>query len=113
MKIKNAKLEWYAIEYDDNEKKIQVFNVFWCIDKEEIAKLVRKKEIYDLLTLKTYLNREFMYHYWSKCEHEILVGDMFEEDINKFEKIDVYYQLKPNLNRIVEYVNREMQLRLR
>lgn len=50
-----------------------------------------------------------MYHYWSKCEHEILVGDLFTEE-DDFKKIDAYRQIEMNLDRITEYVINELKI---
>ena len=33
-----------------------------------------------------------------------MVGDLFEKDLDKYEKIDVYQQLKPNLNTLADYI---------
>ena len=40
------------------------------------------------------------------------VGDLPYKELNldDFEKIDVWYQLEPNLDRICEYVIRELKL---
>ena len=46
-----------------------------------------------------------MWYYWSKSEWEILVSDLhLHTPKHKIEKIDIYYQLEPNLDRITEYM---------
>lgn len=54
-----------------------------------------------------------MYYYWSKCEAEIAVGGLFIKSIEELEKIDIYSQLQPNLDRITEYVIKEMGFRFK
>ena len=48
-----------------------------------------------------------MYNYWSKSEYEFLISDIWGMD---YEKVDVWRQIEPNLNQIVEYVNSRMDL---
>ena len=48
------------------------------------------------------------YYYWSRTEHEILVGGLFKNC--KLEKIDIFRQIEMNLDRITEYVNKELKI---
>lgn len=113
MKVAKVELKWYTIRYDMNKKKIKYYNVLGGNFKEEIAKKIRKKAITNLKELKHYIDVDFRYHFWCKCECELSIGQAFEDDVNKLEKIDIYYQLEPNLDRIVEYINSAMKLNLR
>ena len=45
-----------------------------------------------------------MYSFWSKREYEISVGDAFETNLNNYEKIDVYSQVKPNIIQLAQYI---------
>jgi len=116
MKIKNVKLEWYAFRYDSNIDKLKFINVLYGME-EEIAKKVRKgnkdtwKPVYDYETFKEWLKCELMYHYWSKAEHEVIITDLFNTNIE--EKHDIWWQLEPNLDRIAEYINNTMDLKLK
>ena len=111
MKLKKVNLEWYAFRMDNGE--LTQFNVLSEELKERIAKLYRNKKLNSLATLKELVNSELMYYYWSKCECEVGVIGLFENNIENAIKIDVYYQLKPNLDRIVEYINNTMELKLK
>ena len=51
-----------------------------------------------------------MYYYWCKSEFEIEVGGLFAKHQKEFEKIDIYRQIEMNLDRITEYVNKELRL---
>ena len=106
MKIKNVNLEWYVLEWDSNKKKVVSRNILKGLE-ESIAREVRTKSIYDKSILKEYLKTEFMYHYWCKCEWEFYISDLFG---NNHEKVDIWRQIEPNLNLIVDYVNDKMKL---
>jgi dihydroneopterin aldolase len=110
MRIKKAKLEWNVLMADSN-KKIVNYNVL----SEELIqrlhkKIVKKKEITNCEQLKEDVKRWCMYHYWSKCEFEIIVGDMFAEYPEEYEKIDAWRQIEMNLDRMCEYIMRELKI---
>lgn len=107
MKIKNINLKWYVLRWDANSKKVINYNILeWR--KEAIANEIRLKHIHDKNTLHEYLKKQFRYSYWSKAECEFFVSDLQGND---YEKIDMWRQIEPNLDRIVEYINREMDLK--
>lgn len=106
MKIKNVNLKWYALHWDSNEGKLKDYNILYNIE-ESIAREVRSGRVYNKSILREYLKTKFMYHYWSKAECEILVSDLSE---SKQEKIDMWRQIQPNLDLIVDYVNDKMKL---
>lgn len=106
MKVKNVNLEWYVLRWDFNEKTVVNHNILqWR--KEDIANEVRKGSIHNKSILKEYLKTVFIYDYWSKTECEMIVSDL-HKDVG--EKIDIWRQIEPNLNNIVEYVNMKMDL---
>lgn len=115
MKIKNVKLEWYAFRYDWNNHKLEFINVLNGF-KEDIAKKIKKgakdkfRPITDYNSFKEYIKGELMYYYWSKSEHEVLIGDLSNHVEKTLEKHDIWWQLEPNLDRICEYIIREMKL---
>lgn len=109
MKVKNAKLEWYVLRHDFNSDKIVEYNVFseYFVNKLHIA--IRKKEVANYAQLQRYIENYFLYYFWCKSEHEIMVGGLFTEKA-KLTKIDIYTQLKMNLDRITDYVNTELRI---
>lgn len=110
MKRKNIKLEWYVLRHTFNADKIIYYNVLgeWIV--EEIYKEIKKKNITNYTELKEFIRKEFMYYYWCKAEHEIMVGGLFTEEAN-LTKIDIYSQLEPNLDRITEYIINAMEIK--
>jgi len=103
------KLEWYALEYDFNAKKLTKINVLnqWFI--EDLKKRIKLEKITNYNDLKSAVISEMKWRYWSKAEHEMLVSDLFNDGE---EKIDVWYQIEPNIDRICEYVIKELKLKV-
>ena len=99
-------MKWYVLRWDFNVKRLVNYNILENI-AENIAKEVKNKSIYNKSILREYLKTEFMYCYWSKTECEFYVSDLQGND---FEKIDIWRQISPNLDNIVEYVNKKMEL---
>lgn len=111
MRTKNVKLEWYVLRHDFNSKKIVKYNIFGVSFIENLYKDVRKGNVKSKEDLKEYIRIWAQYHYWCKAEHEMLVGDLFSS-IDELEKIDVFRQIDINLDRIVDYVNKECVMSL-
>ena len=109
MRVKGLNLEWNVLNYDWNEKKIVNYDVIKQDLIDDIVKAYRKKEITKYNELKECIRKWAFYHYRSRCEYEIAVGDLMakEEDL---EKIDIYRQIEMNLDRLTEYIAREMTL---
>lgn len=109
------KLNWYVMDWD-NDKPVAI-NIFYAIDIEDLKKKLKYKgkkpnkynSIKNYDELREYLKSNFMYRFWSKCEHEILVSD-WPKGNESAVKIDVYAQISPNLDRITEYVIQELKL---
>lgn len=100
-------MEWYVLNYNFNLKKIEPINIFnygnFLKDIKEIYKeYIKRKE--DIEFFENKINSELLYYFWSKREYEISVGDLFEKDLEKYEKIDVYYQVKMNFKAFIEYL---------
>lgn len=108
MRIKNAKLKWNVMRHDFNSDKIIAYNIFHSNFPEELATIIKKEKISNREQLKERLRRWFMYYYWSKSEHEILVSGLHTR--SEQEKIDVWYQIEMNFDHIVDYIIREMKL---
>lgn len=109
-KIKD--LRWYAFEYDWNKKGVVRTNVLNTTLVEYAIKILQKNKITKVEDFKEVLKGELMYYYWCKSEHEVMVSGLFPSNLDNAVKIDIWYQLEPNLDRIVEYVIRELDLKL-
>lgn len=101
---KKNKLEWNVLSYDFNTDKIVNCNIFGESFLTELK--VAKPKTY--LELKEFIKKWARYYYWSRTEHEMMVGGLFKNC--KFEKIDIFRQIEMNLDRITEYVNKELRI---
>lgn len=104
----SREIKYYAMYYDFNARKIKRVNVIHEDTLKRLQDMVKKGKIKDRLQFRQCLRGEFMYRYWCKREWEISVGDLFEKDLNKYKKIDVYDQLEDNLDVITDYIIRNM-----
>lgn len=97
------KLEWYVLNYNWNKKKVENFNIFrsYCFT-EGVRDLLNNYTTFDEFVKE--LEKELMYAFWSKREYEISVGDAFETDLDRYEKLDVYYQVRPNVRVLAKYI---------
>lgn len=96
-------MEWYVLNYDFNAKKIYHFNIFRSSRfSDGVDKLLKEFITMDDFIAK--LEQEVKYAFWSKREYEISVGDAFEEDLDKYTKIDVAYQVLPNIKTLANYI---------
>ena len=48
--------------------------------------------------------------FWSKREYELSIGDAFDTNLNNYEKIDVYTQILPNFDILIDYILKENNL---
>ena len=120
--------EYYVLNYDTNKKKVENFNIFQnCLVQEYTEKAVKKylrapkkfkhivqyenkllgrEEIalYGFDALVEEIDRTIAWQERGRREYECSVGDAFTTDCNKLEKIDCYYQSKPNMEIIAREV---------
>ena len=120
--------EFYVLNYDFNKKKVVNYNIFNNIRvQEHTEKAVRKYlrspknykyvvqhkndflgreeiAIYGFDALVEEIDRTIAWQEYGRREYEVSVGDAFTTDCNKLEKIDCYYQSKPNMKIIAREV---------
>lgn len=95
-------MEYYVIREDINRHKLEYYNIFnngyVYDDVNEFKK--EYKENKDRDKLIEVLDRVFKYAFWAKAEHEVIVSPLIKskfEEHNFEKKIDIYYQLQPNI----------------
>lgn len=108
IKIKGLKLEWNVLNYDWNDKCIKRYNIIRQDLIDKIITQYRKKELNNIEDLKKLIKDWAFYHYLGRREYEIMAGDLWHNDT--LEKIDIYAQIEMNLDRLAEYISREMRL---
>lgn len=108
------KFEFYVLNFNFNEKKIEMFNIFQNVNIQEwVEKSVRKylrspksfkyedKTGFDALCED--IRRTIAWQERGRREYEISVGDAFETNCDRLEKWDCYKQAEPN----IEIITRE------
>ena len=109
---KEYDFRFYALNYNFNKKKIEFFNVFNNIIVYEYTVKAVKDYWKGKYTLEEFINELdhiIMWQEWSRCEYEIAVGDLFEKDMDKFEKIDCYQQAHANIYLVAQQVINEFK----
>lgn len=112
MKLKRnsvKKLHWKVYKSDFNRKIIEEVDVLdYSIIKEEIVKDF--KEATTLEEFKEKVRKDLMYHFWSKCEYEIILSHWPSlGDKGKELKIDIYDQIMLNYDVFIKYVWNTLQ----
>lgn len=97
-------MQWFVYIENFNAKKIEKYNV---LGNEEIVDTIKKaykkyKNDYDKFCEE--VKSELMYHYWSKCEWEIILSDWPPSETFNKEKIDVFDQIMLNKDIFFKYV---------
>lgn len=105
MKKKFNTLEWNVLIHDFNGNRFVYYNVLREDLLDDILKLAKKPFTYK--KLQDVVQRWAMYHYWSKSEWEFIASSLFGDDETK---IDAYMQLEMNIDRLTEYLIRELEL---
>lgn len=108
MRIKRVNLEWNVLLHDFNKDEIRNYNIFSESSPERIAKLIKRYNICNYDDFKERMKIVFMAQYWSRTEYEIIVSG-FCKNAKEY-KIDVWRQIEMNLDRILEYIMREMKI---
>lgn len=111
MKIKNVKLEWNVLLFDFNKQKIVPYNIFSTFTSQDIADRIKRDNITDYNSLKESIEIMFRAVFWSRVEYEVLVNGIHSK-VEPF-KIDVWEQIKINLDRILEYIINEMDIKIK
>ena len=101
---KVKKPEWNVYIDDFNAKRIKIYNIFehdaFIVD----CNTAWKKYKNDFSKFEESVKRSLTYFFWSKCEYEIILSDLFECEKFKKEKIDVYKQVMLNWNIFINYL---------
>ena len=101
-------LEWYVLKDDFGSREVRHYNALcnWEDDIKQARKKCKTREQF-----KEWLRKELMYHYWSKAECEIQVAGLFAKTDDEFKKIDIWDQIQPNLDIMVDYIIYEMKFK--
>ena len=100
------KLTFNVLFYDFNAKKLITLNIFNNIHFSEGVDraILEYKETKSIENFTKQIDMALKYSFWSKREYELSIGDAFETNLDKYEKIDVYQQVSMNLDILIQYI---------
>ena len=110
MVTRNRNLEWNVLAHDWNKNKVVDYNIFSYQFIEGLNKKVRAGAVTNIEELKEYIRTWAMRRYGRKAEYEIMVGDVCGRYPDRYQKTDIYRQIEMNMDRIVAYVNKELEI---
>ena len=62
---------FYVIDYNINAKKFEKYDIMeYLLDSYDLARPKPKPK-----DIAEWIKRESIYHWWAKCEHEIILQD--------------------------------------
>lgn len=94
---------FYVINESLNSKTFDKYNVMDYLIDEYDNKYKGKSKNKRPSTFKEmveFVNDVSMYQFWSRCEYEIMLGHWPPRENDKLEKIDIYWQIKMNIETI-------------
>lgn len=95
-------LEWNVFYYDSRTKEIKISNVFnHSKYKKEVEELLQ--QCTSLEDFSDELKNITAYYFWSKCEWETVIHPWVGDE-KAAKKVDVFWQLKNNWDRFIEYL---------
>ena len=89
-------MKFYALIHHYNEDKVTPYNVI----SDELIERVRKNKRKSYEEIREEVKGYLMARYWSRCEYEFVVSQWTGKDFEQ--KIDIWYQLEPNLDLITK-----------
>ena len=98
-------MKWLAYYQSFNGKEITTFNIFDHPGVLQDCKKAYRKFKNDRDKFFEEVQSTLMYHYWAKCEYEIILSPWMSNNKEEIEeKIDVYQQVKMNWEPFCDYV---------
>lgn len=95
-------MEWFVWYYDNNEKKIDKFNVFRSVRFTDSLSKTLKRRL-NIEEFREELRKDLMYAFWSKFEYETTISS-FPQDKDVVRKVDIYEQVMMNFDAFAYYV---------
>ena len=105
--MSKPRFEFYVVNYGFNKRQCEMFNIFRNIHVYEhslkaVKKHLANKKKYPYEQFCEEIKNIIMWQEWSRVEYECSVGEPFPGTVNELQKIDCYYQAKPNIEVICD-----------
>jgi hypothetical protein len=104
--------KWNVYVFDVNRDAMKDYNIFRHGGFVKYLCEIYQKEALSAVDFQYEVCRELQYHFWSKCEYEIILTEWPpHEDLSKDvrKKIDVYDQIMLNIDRFIEWLYTDYQ----
>ena len=104
--------KWNVYVFDCNRRSMKDYNIFRHSGFVKYLCEIYQKELLSAVDFQEEVRRELQYHFWSKCEYEIVLTEWpSHENLSKDvrEKIDVYDQITLNFDRFIEWLYTDYQ----
>lgn len=95
-----------VIHWDPNGKKFESYDVMPLFIERYRKTKTKPKTIQEI---KTFIEQESMYQYWSRCEYEIILSDFPNGQCS--EKWDIHKQVIMNLDVITQIFMENIKLK--
>lgn len=96
-------LEWNVYVGDFNTQRIKTYNIFNHAAFRDYCKCaVRMAKSPD--EFEDMIRHDLMYHFWSKCEWEVIMSGWPPSKRFHDKKIDVYNQVRLNWGAFIDYL---------
>lgn len=97
-------LEWYVFIGNYSAAEIEKYNVFDHPGFLEGCRKAAKKYAKDREAFEKAVKSDLMYHFWSKCEWEVVIDHWPHSDRKRARKVDVFEQVMLNWGQFADYV---------
>ena len=93
---------FYVIWQDFNAREFEPYDVmeYFLHEWQDLKKKRRANKPTNMEELKRWLDDQARYMFWARCEYEVILAGWPNMDTRK--KIDIYDQIKMNLDTVVE-----------
>lgn len=102
-------IEFNVLYWDFNKDKPSPYDILPYF-REEYKKLKKKDRPVTREQWKEFITRKGMYMYWARCEYEVIVSQWPPTD--KSYKLDIWKQIKANLDLIIEILMKEQDAKV-
>lgn len=97
-------LEWNALYYDFNSKRVRTYNIFSHGGFLEDCRKAARKYKNDKSAFLEAVSSSLQYFFWCKCEWEVIVSAWPPSEKFRESKIDIFSQVMMNWTAFEEYI---------
>lgn len=103
-RIPDVNLEWYVFYENVNAREIVELNVFRHSTFLDRCRDAARKCGDDRAVFADMVRSALLYHFWCKCEYEIILTSWPWREGDPERKVDVFQQVMMNFDRFIDYL---------